>query len=98
MEVPRAFGLSSQRPGPGELIYRFCMAALGGAPGDLFCSRSREFRLSLIHEVFGPSLSYATPLKHPGRGVSHSGHFVRGCCVVLYEDSCTSVGVSWGDR
>jgi hypothetical protein len=27
-------------------------------------------------------------LKHPGRGASRSVFFVRGCCVVLYEDSC----------
>jgi hypothetical protein len=43
-----------------------------------------------------PAIPY-TPLKHPGCGVSHSGLFVRGCCVVLYEDSCTSVrGLSGG--
>jgi hypothetical protein len=30
-----------------ESSYRFCMAALGGVSGDLLCSRSREFRLSL---------------------------------------------------
>jgi hypothetical protein len=42
----RAFGLSSRRPGPGELILVF-MAPQGGASGDLLCSRSREFRSSL---------------------------------------------------
>jgi hypothetical protein len=30
-----------------------------------------------IHEVLGPPLSYPTPLKHPCRGASHSGLFVR---------------------
>jgi hypothetical protein len=38
------------------------------------------------------SAAYATPLKRPSRGISHSGLFVRGCCVVLYEGSWTSVG------
>jgi hypothetical protein len=43
-----------------------------------------------MHEVLGPPLSYPTPLKHSGRGASHSGLFVRGCCVALHEDSCIS--------
>jgi hypothetical protein len=54
-----------------HIAYRFCMAALGGVSGDLLCSRSQEFRSSLDpYKVFGPSLSYSTPLKRPGRGVS----------------------------
>jgi hypothetical protein len=72
--------LASQAKDPGqESSYRFCMAALGGVSGDLLCSRSREFRLSMIHdEVLGPSPSYATPKKHRGRGASHSGLFCTG--------------------
>ena len=62
-----------------------------------FALGAGSFVCPSIHEVLGPSLSYATPLKHPGRAASHSGLFVRGCCVVLYEDSCTSVrGLSGG--
>jgi hypothetical protein len=71
--------LASQSEDPGqESPYWFYMVALVGISGDLLCSRSWEFRLSLIHEVLGPPLSYPTPLKHPGRGASHSGLFVRG--------------------
>jgi hypothetical protein len=52
---------------------------------------------SIPEAVLGPSLSYPTPLKHPGRGASHSGLFVRGCSVVLHEDSCISTrGLSGG--
>jgi hypothetical protein len=55
-------------------------------------------RLS-IHKVFGPYLSYPTPLNHPGRGASHSGLFVRGCSMVLHVDSCVyRRGASRGDR
>jgi hypothetical protein len=40
--------LASQAEDPGqESSYWFYMAALGGVSGDLLCSRSREFRLSL---------------------------------------------------
>jgi hypothetical protein len=54
--------LASQSKDPGqESSYWFCMAALGGVSGDLLCSRSREFRLSL--DPRGPRassfLSYA---------------------------------------
>jgi hypothetical protein len=31
-----------------------------------------------IHEVLGPSLSYATPKQHRSRGASHSGLFFTG--------------------
>ena len=93
MEVPRAFGLPIQRPGPGGLIlvlyggprWSFWRPPLLSEPGVSFVV------CPSIHEVLGPYLSYATPSKHPSRGASHSGLFVRGCCVVLYEDSCTSV-------
>jgi hypothetical protein len=55
-----------------------------------FALGAGSFVCPSIHEVLGPPLSYPTPLKHPGRGASHSGLFVRGCSVVLYEDSCIS--------
>ena len=35
-----------------------------------------------IHKVFGPYLSYPTPLNHPGRGASHSLVRILG---FLYE-------------
>jgi hypothetical protein len=50
-----------------------------------FALRAGSFVRPSIHEVLGPPLSYPTPLKHPGRGASHSGLFVRGCSVVLYD-------------
>ena len=53
-----------------------------------FALGAGSFVCPSIHEVLGPSLSYATPFKHPGRAASHSGLFVRGCRVILYEDSC----------
>jgi hypothetical protein len=96
--------LASQAKDSGqESSYRFYMAALGGVSGDLLPLLSEPGVRCVcpsIHEVLGPSLSYATPLKHPGRGVSLSGLFVRGCCVALYEDSALAHrwGVSRGDR
>jgi hypothetical protein len=40
--------LASKAEDPGQgSSYWFCMAALGGVYGDLLCSRSQEFRLSL---------------------------------------------------
>jgi hypothetical protein len=84
--------LASQAEDPGQgSSYWFCMAALGGVSGDLsFALGAGSFVCPSIHKVLGPSLSYPTPLKHPGRWASHSGLFVRGCCVVLHEDSCIS--------
>jgi hypothetical protein len=42
-----------------------------------FALGARSFVRPSIHKVLGPSLSYPTPSKHPGRGGSHSGLFVR---------------------
>jgi hypothetical protein len=87
--------LASQAKDPGqESSYWFCMAALGGREflATSFALGARGFVRPSIHEVLGPSLSYPTPLKHHGRGASHSGLFVRGCCVVLYEDSFAHIG------
>jgi hypothetical protein len=59
MEVPHAFGLSSRRPGPGELIL-----VLYGGPRQVeflatsFALGAGSFVCPSIHEVFGPSLSY----------------------------------------
>jgi hypothetical protein len=38
-----------------------------------FALGAGSFVCPSIHEVLGPSLSYATPSKHPSRGASHSG-------------------------
>jgi hypothetical protein len=75
--------LASQAKDPGqESSYWFCMAALGGVSGETpFALGAGSFVCCpSIHEVLGPSLSLScsTPLKHPGRGASHSGLFVRG--------------------
>jgi hypothetical protein len=63
--------LASQTKDPGqESPYRVCMAALGGEfLATSFALGAGSFVCPSVHEVLGPSLSYATPLKHPGRGV-----------------------------
>jgi hypothetical protein len=55
-----------------------------------FALEAGSFVRPSIHKVLGPPLSYATPLKHLGPPLSYSGLFVRGCSVVLHEDSCIS--------
>jgi hypothetical protein len=83
MGAPHAFGLSSQRPGPGELIL-----VLYGGPRwsfwrpPLLSGGAGSFVCPSIHEVLGPPLSYPTPLKHPGGWVPSeqtkgSGRFVH---------------------
>ena len=68
-QVPHAFGLSSRRPGPGELVL-----VLYGGPRwgfwrpPLLSERAGSSVCPSIHEVLGPPLYYPTPLKHPGRG------------------------------
>jgi hypothetical protein len=54
-----------------------------------FALEAGSFVRPSIHKVLGPRgrLSYATPLKHLRPPLSCSGVFVRGCSVVLYEDS-----------
>jgi hypothetical protein len=64
-----------------------------------FALEAGSFVRPSILKALGTHLSYyATPLKHLGPPLSYSWLFVRGCSVVLHEDSCISTRGHSGAR